>query len=165
MSDSGSTSGATRNAVFIANPGARHLAERREALERAVRRETAAAGIDAHIVWTERPGHASEIADDTAHESVDLIFACGGDGTLNEILNGLRDFDAASAPAVGLVPAGTADVWAREAGIPRRDFAAAIRDITAHDRAEAQRILEDGLERLGPIPTLTKLAFTLGLNL
>lgn len=127
MSESGSTSGAARRAVFIANPGARHLAKRRDALERAVDREATAAGIDARIVWTERPGQASEIAAQAARDGVELIFGCGGDGTLNEILNGLHEFAATAAPAVGIVPAGTVDVWAREAGIPRRDFAAAIR--------------------------------------
>ena len=44
-------------------------------------------------------------------------------------------------------------------------FAAAVRTISTQDRVEAQRILEDGINRLGPIPTLTDLALHLELEL
>ena len=64
-----------------------------------------------------------------------------------------------------LVLTGYRHFFALETNAQPGHFATAIRDITVHDRSEAQRTLEDGLERLGPIPTLTKLAFTLGLNL
>ena len=43
-------------------------------------------------------------------------------------------------------------------------FAAAVRSIAPHDRASAQQLLEEGLERLGPAPTLTGLALSLGFN-
>ena len=40
-------------------------------------------------------------------------------------------------------------------------FAAAVRAIAPYDRAAAQRLLEEAIERLGPVPTLTQLAATL----
>lgn len=54
-----------------------------------------------------------------------VIFACGGDGTLNGVVNGVRDAGRRDV-AVGLIPAGTANVWALEAGIPRDPHAAVL---------------------------------------
>lgn len=115
-----------RRVLFIANPGARGLAAGKR-LDSAVETVAAEAGLDAELVWTQRPGHAGSLAREAHGAGVDLIFACGGDGTLNEVLNGLDGVAAEAAPAVGIVPGGTANVWAREAGIPRRSPAAAIR--------------------------------------
>ena len=114
-----------RRAIFIANPAARRLA-RRDAFEAAIIAAGARFDLNADIVWTQAPGEGVAVARDAASAGADLLFACGGDGTLNEVLNGLSDLPAQEAPLVGQVPAGTANVWAREASIPRRDFAAAI---------------------------------------
>ena len=115
-----------RRVLFIANPGARGLAAGKR-LDAAVETVTADAGLHARLVWTQRPGHAGALAREAWAGGVDLVFACGGDGTLNEVLNGLDGVPAEAGPAIGIVPGGTANVWAREAGIPRRSPAAAIR--------------------------------------
>ena len=115
-----------RRVLFIANPRARGLAAGKR-LDGAVRTVAAESGLDARLVWTQRPGEAGDLAREACADGVDLIFACGGDGTLNEVLNGLDGVPAEAGPAVGIVPGGTANVWAREAGIPRRSPAAAIR--------------------------------------
>ena len=115
-----------RRVLFIANPRARGLAAGKR-LDGAVRAVAAESGLDARLVWTQRPGEAGDLAREAWADGVDLIFACGGDGTLNEVLNGLDGVPAEAGPAVGIVPGGTANVWAREAGIPRRSPAAAIR--------------------------------------
>jgi len=124
-----------RRILFIANPGARRLADR-GALHRAIRDATTGADLNVDTIWTQAPGDGVRVAREAAADGVDDIFACGGDGTLNEILNGLSGLPAHDAPRVGQVPAGTVNVWAREAGIPRRDLAAAIRvqlDALNHD--------------------------------
>lgn len=54
-----------------------------------------------------------------------VVFACGGDGTLNGVINGVRSAERRDV-AVGLIPAGTANVWAHEAGIPGDPLAAVL---------------------------------------
>lgn len=78
-------------------------------------------GASADLHLTERPGHATELARDAAARRFDAVLACGGDGTLNEAANGL----VATATALLAVPAGTANVWAKEVGISRRPEEAA----------------------------------------
>ncbi|MBY0511432.1 MAG: diacylglycerol kinase family lipid kinase [Rhodospirillaceae bacterium] len=67
------------------------------------------------IVETTAPGDAERIARDTAAQDFDIIAAAGGDGTVNEIINGLRDRDI----PLGLIPLGTANVLADEIGLGR----------------------------------------------
>jgi YegS/Rv2252/BmrU family lipid kinase len=59
-------------------------------------------------------GHATEIAREAAEAGFDMAIAWGGDGTLNEVAHGLCD----SATAMGVLPGGTINVFAREVGIP-----------------------------------------------
>jgi len=78
------------------------------------RRILAAAGIDADLRPTSAPGHAGEIAAQAISAGSQLIIACGGDGTLNEIVNGMPG----SKVPVALLPAGTANILAKELRIP-----------------------------------------------
>ena len=64
---------------------------------------------------TREPGEATRSAAAAAADGLDAVVAVGGDGTVHEVVNGL----AGSRTALGVVPAGTANVWAREAGVPR----------------------------------------------
>jgi len=88
------------------------------------------AGWTVDLLRTERPGHAVELARSAAAEGYDLVVACGGDGTLNEALNGLAGSDT----ALAVLPLGTANVWAREIGLPLRpvDAARALLDGAVH---------------------------------
>lgn len=81
---------------------------------------------------TERPGHATEIASQALNDGCDLIISIGGDGTLNEVVNGFLDSeDRAINPdaRLGLIPIGTGGDFQRTAGIPS-DAASAV-DILA----------------------------------
>ena len=69
-----------------------------------------APGSISTTVWTQAAGDGVRLARAAAADGIDDVFACGGDGTLNEVLNGLAGFAAADAPRVGQVPAGTANV-------------------------------------------------------
>ena len=60
-----------------------------------------------------------------AEQGATVIFACGGDGTLNGVVNGVRASGRRDV-AVGLIPAGTANVWANEASIPADPLAAVL---------------------------------------
>lgn len=70
----------------------------------------------AEIRATEHEGHAEELARQAVGEGIDLVVAAGGDGTLNEVVNGLAaDFDRAH---LGLLPLGTGNDFARSIGVP-----------------------------------------------
>jgi len=73
------------------------------------------------IRWTKRRGDAEQWAREAAAHNVALIIGSGGDGTINELANGL----AGSEVALGILPAGTANVIACELGIPFDPTAAA----------------------------------------
>jgi YegS/Rv2252/BmrU family lipid kinase len=68
-----------------------------------------------HIESTRYTGHATELARHAAAANHRLVFAAGGDGTLNEVANGLVGTASALAP----MPIGTANSFAKELGLPR----------------------------------------------
>jgi len=72
------------------------------------------AGWEIVIEPTQAPGHATELAQQAVLNRDQLVLAAGGDGTLGEVVNGL----AGSSTAMGVLPAGTANSFARELGLP-----------------------------------------------
>jgi diacylglycerol kinase family enzyme len=74
------------------------------------------------VIHTDHRGHAIEIARDATRDGVDVLIVHGGDGTVNEVVNGILGHsggqpDAGAAPAVAVVPGGSANVFARALGI------------------------------------------------
>jgi diacylglycerol kinase family enzyme len=70
------------------------------------------------VVHTDHRGHAVEIGRDAARDGVDVLIVHGGDGTVNEVVNGILEVGGpGTAPAVGVVPGGSANVFARALGI------------------------------------------------
>jgi diacylglycerol kinase family enzyme len=71
------------------------------------------------VVHTDHRGHAVEIGRDAAAGGVDVLIVHGGDGTVNEVVNGILGHagPGGPAPAVGVVPGGSANVFARALGI------------------------------------------------
>jgi diacylglycerol kinase (ATP) len=72
-----------------------------------------ARGITVDSIATTGPGHAGEIARRAVDRGADLILVAGGDGTINEAVNGMVHSDV----PLGILPAGTANVLANELGI------------------------------------------------
>lgn len=77
-----------------------------------------AAGWTTDVVLKESKGQTMEIAARAAEAGYDYVIAYGGDGTLNHVLNGVLAFAGKRPAAVGVIPGGTANVWAAEVGIP-----------------------------------------------
>lgn len=71
---------------------------------------------DAVVQRTEAAGDAERLAREAVRDGADLVIAAGGDGTLNEVVNGLSD-DFGKA-RLGLLPLGTGNDFARSIGIP-----------------------------------------------
>ncbi|MGZ3668118.1 MAG: diacylglycerol/lipid kinase family protein, partial [Ktedonobacterales bacterium] len=71
-------------------------------------------GIPAELCPTERSGHAAELAREAVKAGMDMVVAAGGDGTVNDIIQAL----AGHTTALGVLPMGTVNVWAREMNIP-----------------------------------------------
>ena len=71
------------------------------------------------VAHTDHRGHAVEISRDAARDGVDVLIVHGGDGTVNEVVNGILGEVGVEgpAPAVGVVPGGSANVFARALGI------------------------------------------------
>jgi len=107
-----------RNALLIHNPNAGNGGSgRRRQLDDA-RRVLAAGGIDAELAETRGPGDATEIASRATQEGRQLVIACGGDGTLNEVVNGLAGHQNGHRVPLALLPGGTANILAKELDIP-----------------------------------------------
>jgi YegS/Rv2252/BmrU family lipid kinase len=70
---------------------------------------------------TEFPGHAVELARSAAQNGYKLIVSVGGDGTINEVVNGLYESDSMNNAMLGILNTGTASDYIRTVGVPR-DF-------------------------------------------
>jgi diacylglycerol kinase (ATP) len=79
---------------------------------------------------TTAAGQATRFAARAARAGVPLVIACGGDGTLNEVANGLAGTDT----AMGALPFGTSNIWARETKISRKPAEAMMQMATGEIR-------------------------------
>ena len=103
-----------RNAALIYNPLAGRLRWKRQRdLDRATHLLDAY-GIRIVRIPTTGAGSATALAREQVAAGRDLIIACGGDGTINEVVNGM----AGSRVPLALLPAGTGNVLAKELGLP-----------------------------------------------
>jgi len=104
-------------------------------------------GLDFSLVRTERVGHAIELARAAALEGVDVVVASGGDGTVNEVINGLMAARAeGKIAALGVLPAGRGNDFSYCKGIPE-DIESACKVLLANQRHK----VDIGLIRGGKI--------------
>ena len=112
-------------ALLVVNPKATTTSERsRDVLVRALR-----SAVNLTVEYTTRRGHAASLARAAAESGVDVVVTLGGDGTVNEAVNGLMTAHAAldgicgprahALPALAVVPGGSTNVFARALGLPR----------------------------------------------
>jgi diacylglycerol kinase (ATP) len=119
-------------AVLISNPKTgRYASNRRTPVEKLIQ-HLHSKGIDIELMITRGPGDAAAIAERVTRNGVDDVIVAGGDGTINEALQGLIGSNA----RLSILPRGTANVLARELGLPLNGIAAA--DVIA--RGKVRRI-------------------------
>lgn len=109
-------------AAVIFNPASGR--SRGGATAQAVQRNLRKRGLDVDMRATSGPHDATRLADEAAGEA-DIVVAVGGDGTINEVANGMacraakdRLAGVGTRAALGIIPAGTVNVLALELGIP-----------------------------------------------
>ena len=102
--------------LLVVNPNATTTNERvRDVIVSALR-----ATVDLEMVTTTHQGHARELGEQALRAGLDVVITLGGDGTINEVVNGmLVDGPGPHVPALATVPGGSANVLARSAGLPR----------------------------------------------
>lgn len=94
-------------------------------------------GYHVRVLETEAQRHAVELARDGAREGFDVVAAFGGDGTVNEVANGLAESPNA---ALACLPAGQANVFAKMLGAPTHAVAASERLVALAAKESARRI-------------------------
>jgi YegS/Rv2252/BmrU family lipid kinase len=97
---------------IIFNPTAR--GERAQARLRRLRELAGGAAF----LPTAEAGHATALAEQAARDGFGTVVAAGGDGTINEVVNGLMRVPAEIRPRLGIAPLGTANVFARDLELP-----------------------------------------------
>jgi diacylglycerol kinase family enzyme len=117
--------------LLIANANARSYSPKRlEIISKALASE-----YQVQLAETKRRGHATHVARGAVHEGYDVVVAMGGDGTLNEVANGL----AGSRVPLGILPGGSTNVFARSLGIPE-DLIEATSILLENGHGEPRRI-------------------------
>jgi diacylglycerol kinase family enzyme len=103
-------------ALLVVNPSATTTSPRtREVLVRALGSE-----IELEVAQTDHRGHAFELGRRAAAEDLDVVVSLGGDGTVNEVVNGLlTEGPRSDLPHLAVVPGGSTNVFARAVGLPR----------------------------------------------
>jgi diacylglycerol kinase (ATP) len=109
---------ALRNALLIHNPNAGNGGSGRRKMLDQARRIFSSAGIEAELIETRGPGDATVMAQQASADGRQLVIACGGDGTLNEVVNGLASQQNGHRVPLALLPGGTANVLAKELNLP-----------------------------------------------
>jgi diacylglycerol kinase (ATP) len=122
-----------RKADLLYNPDSGGSRTRRQAELESVLKLLRNANVEAQLVLTDSRAHAEEKARQAVLAGCDTIFACGGDGTIHNIIQVLAN----SGTALAILPMGTANALAHDLGLPRNITAAAQAALQALPRRVA----------------------------
>jgi diacylglycerol kinase (ATP) len=101
------------SSIVIANPTAGSYQQNAPQIEETIS-FLRSHGWQAELKLTQEAGDASKLAREAVQQGINVVIAVGGDGTINEVIQELAGSDT----ALGVLPTGTVNVWAREVGIP-----------------------------------------------
>jgi len=110
-----------RKAFLLYNPLSGRRRDRRLQDVQPALRVLQNAGVDASVAATVAPGPASKQVQQAIAAGCDTVFACGGDGTVHDVLQGL----VGTGTALAIIPQGTANVLTHDLGLPLSPTAAA----------------------------------------
>jgi diacylglycerol kinase (ATP) len=110
--------------IFIVNPKAGITPKSKVVIELLAGNIFSASRFITEVVFTERAGHATELAKDAVGRGFDIVVASGGDGTINEVACAMTD----TGVPMGILPAGSGNGLARCLGISM-SYALALRTI------------------------------------
>lgn len=124
-------------ALLIVNPAATTTTARgREVLLRALASE-----LKVEVAETSHRGHAAALAVRAMREGLDAVVALGGDGTVNEVVNGLlTDGPRDDLPALAVVPGGSTNVFVRALGLPTEPYDATGQILEALRAGRTRRV-------------------------
>lgn len=137
-----------KNATLIYNPVAGRHPARRERQVRQAAKVLRQEGIEVKLAPTAEPGDACDLARAAVKEGVELVLVCGGDGTVNEAINGLVPGNA----TLGIIPGGTANIIGKELRLPHHPLRAArlLPDWTPRRIALGRATWSDAASSAGP---------------
>jgi len=115
--------------VLIYNPAAGRKPDLRQAQIRQIASALTAEGHSVDCVSTTGPASAAAQAREAALASTDVIFACGGDGTVHEVLQGLVSENEMPASILGVIPLGCANALARHLRLSLDPATAALQQL------------------------------------
>jgi diacylglycerol kinase family enzyme len=118
--------------MLVANPSASAVTAR----TRVIIQNALSADHDLVVSETSRRGHATRLAQSAAAEGYDLVISLGGDGTVNEVANGL----ARTSTALAVLPGGSTNVFARTLGFENEPVAATHQLLDAVSRGSIRRV-------------------------
>src|SRR5438477_3586260 len=104
-----------RKAAVLFNARSDGRRKRRESDLREILKILSEAGVEAELVRTQSSADAAEQARQAIRNGCDTVLACGGDGTIHDVIQGI----AGSQEALGVIPMGTANALAHDLGVPR----------------------------------------------
>jgi diacylglycerol kinase (ATP) len=133
--------------TIILNPAAGHGNGLKALPE--IQRLMGECGLDFSLTRTERPGHARELACQAAGDRTEVVVAAGGDGTINEVVNGLMQVKGQGRPipALGVLCVGRGNDFASGVDIPV-DLRAACQVL----KADHRRAIDIGRVSGGTVP-------------
>jgi YegS/Rv2252/BmrU family lipid kinase len=116
-----------RRVALIYNPASGQHSSRRDAAVKQVADVLRQAGISAEVMETQAAGSAGTLAEEAAAAGYDTIIACGGDGTVHEVLQSVVGTDV----VLGVIPLGTANALAQNLGLGANPLKAIQKLLTA----------------------------------
>lgn len=130
-------------ALLVVNPRATATSR----ADRDVLKHALAGATKLDVVETTHRGHAMTTGKLARTDGAELVVVHGGDGTVNEVANGLlARGPGPDVPTLGVVPGGQANVFARALGLPRDPVQATARLLTSIERGRTRRV---GLGKAG----------------
>lgn len=128
-----------QKALLIYNPFSGFRRHRRVEQVEAAADELRRAGVEARILPSRGPSKAGAQAREAIEAGYDTVFACGGDGTIHDVLQGMAGQTEA---ALGILPLGTANALAADLKVPHDPILAIRRQLEYRPRAIAAGLIE-----------------------